>query len=78
MSEQDDISPYDDDNEYDMLSELNYYLTNKLDGFKEEDENGYIFVNVIEMFEYMLTNNYYHDATFYIDKQTIENELNGV
>ena len=30
------------------------------------------------MFEYMLTNNYYHDSTFYIDKQTIENELNGV
>ena len=40
MSEQEDIGPYDDDNEYDMLSELNYYLTNKLDGFKEEDENG--------------------------------------
>ena len=78
MSEQGDISTYDDDNEYDMLSELNYYLTNELDGFKEEDENGYIFVNVIEMFEYMLTNNYYHDSTFYIDKQTIENELNGV
>ena len=78
MSEQEDISPYDDDNEYDMLSELNYYLTNELDGFKEKDENGYIFVNVIEMFEYMLTNNYYHDSTFYIDKQTIENELNGV
>ena len=58
MSEQEDIGPYDDDNEYDMLSELNYYLTNELDGFKEEDENGYIFVNVIEMFEYMLTNNY--------------------
>lgn len=78
MSEQDDISPYDDDNEYDMLSELNYYLTGELDGFKEEDENGYVFVNVIEMFEYMLTNKYYHDSTFYIDKQTIENELNDI
>lgn len=78
MSEQEDIGPYDDDNEYDMLSELNYYLTNEIDGFKEEDENGYVFVNVIEMFEYMLTNKYYHDSTFSIDKQTIENELNDV
>lgn len=78
MSEQDDISPYDDDNEYDMLSKLNYYLTDELDEFTEEDENGYVFVDVIEMFEHMLTNKYYHDATFYIDKQTIENELNDI
>lgn len=78
MSEQDDISPYDDDREYDMLSKLNYYLTDELDEFTEEDKNGYVFVDVIEMFEYMLTNKYYHDATFYIDTQTIENELNDI
>lgn len=78
MSEQEDISPYDDDNEYDMLSELNYYLTNEIDGFKEIDENGYVYVDVLEMFEYMLTNKYYHDATFSMDKQTIENDLNGI
>lgn len=78
MSEQEDISPYDDDNEYDMLSELNYYLTNEIDGFKEVDENGYVYVDVLEMFEYMLTNKYYHDATFSMDKQTIENDLNGI
>ena len=78
MSEQDNMSPYDDDNEYDMLSKLNSYLTNELDEFTEEDENGYVFVDVIEMFEYMLTNKYYHDATFSIDEQTIENELNDI
>ena len=78
MSEQDDISPYDDDKEYDMLSKLNSYLTDEFDQFTEEDENGFILFDVIEMFEHMLTNKYYHDATFSIDKQTIENELNDI
>ena len=78
MSDQDDISPYDDDNEYDMLSKLNSYLTDEFDQFTEKDENGFILFDVIEMFEYMLTNKYYHDSTFSIDEQTIENELNDI